>query len=90
MRLHHIAAILLALFLAVPSGVAAQERYGTITGSVRDQGALALPGVSVKITNRESQRSVNLVTDETGAFTAPNLEPGRYSVRFELAGFISK
>src|SRR6185369_492926 len=61
-----------------------------ITGTVKDQGDLPLPGATVKITNRDTQRSVDLVTDAEGKYVARSLEPGRYTVRFELASFVSK
>jgi hypothetical protein len=85
-----IAASVLALVLAVASLASAQERFGSLTGKVVDPQGLALPGVTVTVTNNETKRSTVVVTDSEGAFLAQALEPGRYAVKFELAGFVPK
>ena len=78
-------AMAMAVFASLP--VAAQERFGTITGKVTDPSGLATPGVTVTVTNKETQRSAVVVTDGNGMFIARGLDPGRYSVKFELSGF---
>ena len=79
-------AVVMAIFFAsLP--LAAQERFGTITGRVADPSGLATPGVTVTVTNKETQRSTVVVTDGNGMFIARGLDPGRYSVKFELSGF---
>src|SRR6187549_2257552 len=87
MRLRTIGAILVALLLAGLGVANAQERYGTVSGTVRDSGGLVLPGATVTVTNNQSKRSVTTVTNADGVFFARGLEPGRYSVKFELSGF---
>jgi Carboxypeptidase regulatory-like domain/TonB dependent receptor len=81
-------ALLVACALAMSGLASAQERFGNITGKVLDQTGAVLPGVTVTVTNNETQRSTVVVTDSTGAFYATALEPGRYNVKFELSGFI--
>jgi hypothetical protein len=83
-------AFLLALMLAVAGLASAQERFGSVTGKVADSQGLALPGVTVTVTNNETRRSTVVVTDNEGGFLAQALEPGRYSVKFELAGFVGQ
>jgi hypothetical protein len=73
--------------LAAAGAAIAQERFGTITGTVKDPQGLALPGVSVTVTNNETKRQTTVVTDTEGIYFARALEPGRYTVRFELQGF---
>jgi hypothetical protein len=82
-----IGACLMALAMALASPALAQERFGSLTGRVTDQQGLALPGLTVTITNTQSSEQRSLVTDADGRFTAPDLIPGRYRVRFELTGF---
>jgi outer membrane receptor protein involved in Fe transport len=66
----------------------AQERFGSITGVLKDASGGVLPGATVVITNKETGRSVTLVTDGSGTYrVAIDLDPGRYSVRAEMAGF---
>jgi hypothetical protein len=79
---------LLAAFVIVVCGMAqAQERFGTLRGTVTDQQGAAVPGVTVTITNNESGAVRTLVTDANGVYVAPDLNPGRYTVAFELSGF---
>ncbi len=90
MRLQRLAlrcGLALALTLMAAGVLRAQERFGSMTGTVRDESGGVLPGATVVITNRTTNRSVSLVTDRTGTYRANDLEPGRYSVRFELAAF---
>jgi hypothetical protein len=64
----------------------AQERTGTITGQLVDAQGGVLPGVVVAATNRQTGRVVSATTDGSGRYQM-NVEPGIYTVRFELAGF---
>ena len=80
-------ALALVVALGESSAVQAQERFGGMAGVVRDESGGVLPGATVVITNTVTKRTVSLVTDGTGAYRANDLEPGRYSVRFELSGF---
>ena len=80
-------AFLLACTLVLTGLASAQERFGGLTGRVTDQQSSAIPGVTVVATNTESGAVRTFVTDANGQFQAPDLVPGRYTVRFELTGF---
>lgn len=80
------AAIAVALTLLVRP-LAAQETTGTITGVVTDASGGVLPGVTVTVTNTRTGFTLERVTSDTGAYTAPLLPVGDYEVRFTLAGF---
>ena len=77
--------LVLALVLAAPA--TAQERFGTLQGRVTDQQAAPIPGVTVSVTSLTSGETRTFVTDASGQFVASDLNPGRYKVNFELAGF---
>jgi hypothetical protein len=78
--------IALAIFLAsVP--VFAQTVTGRILGTVADQTGAAIRGAGVTITDTQRGTTRNLTTDESGAYVAPNLQPGVYRVRAEAKGF---
>src|SRR4030095_7026370 len=83
-------ALLVALALAATTLASAQERFGNITGKVVDQTGAVLPGVTVTVTNNETQRSTVVVSDGNGVFYAAALDPGRYTVKFELSGFVTQ
>jgi hypothetical protein len=84
MRRLELMMLLVAMFVAVAS---AQETTGTITGVASDQTGAVLPGVSVTITNTNTNISRTVVTNEAGAYTALQLPVGAYQVTFELSGF---
>src|SRR5205809_7059826 len=82
-----ITGFLLAFVLAASGLAAAQERFGALIGKVTDQQSAAIPGVTVTATNTQTGETRVFVTGADGMFRAPDLVPGRYTVRFELAGF---
>jgi hypothetical protein len=79
-------AVMAAILLLSPP-VFAQTSQGTIQGTVADQtgGAIARATVSVIDAARGITRT--LITDSAGAYVAPNLTPGPYTVRAEAMGF---
>ncbi len=65
----------------------AQALYGSIVGNVTDaQGGLT-PGVTLTATNTGTGLEVETVTDNDGAYTFRNLQPGSYDLKAVLAGF---
>ncbi len=67
--------------LAVPAS--AQETRGNISGTVKDaQGVV--PGATVKITSADTGASQQLVTNGSGYFEAPLLQPGNYQITVEM------
>jgi len=79
---------LCVLGILLPCAAAAQETRGNISGTVRDEQGV-VPGASVKITNVDTQVSQNLVTNGSGYFEAPLLNPGNYEVTVQMTGFKS-
>ena len=77
-------AFLLSVLLPLAAG--AQETRGNISGTVHDSQAV-IPGAAVKITNIDTKVRQKLVTNSSGYFEAPLLNPGNYGVRVELQGF---
>ncbi|MDX1983556.1 MAG: TonB-dependent receptor [Bryobacteraceae bacterium] len=77
-------ALLLVLGL---SAAFAQERFSEINGTATDPSGAVLPNVNVTVTNKGTGRVFQTTTGSNGAYLARNLEPGRYTVRFEVAGF---
>jgi hypothetical protein len=70
-----------------PAHVAqAQERFGTVQGTLTDPSGGVLPGVTVTLTNVQTGRPTVVQTDGSGKYLV-NLDPGRYRMDFELSGF---
>jgi hypothetical protein len=80
-------AVVALLVFIVPAGVAAQGGDGQIEGSVRDEQAAVLPGVTVTLRNQDSGVTRTTTTDSDGRYRFPALAPGTYSVKVELQGF---
>lgn len=79
------AALGCVLLTALPA--AAQFDRGQISGTVKDAQGGVVPGVTVTVTNLDTQTGRTTVTDSSGYFTIPNLPGGKYDVSAELQGF---
>ena len=77
----------MAIALLVAAGAAAQDFRGAIAGRVTDQSGGVLPGVTVTVTNKETNVSNDTVTNATGTYSLLYLQPGTYTVSAELQGF---
>lgn len=64
-----------------------QANQGTIQGSVFDQTGGAIAGATVTVIDVARGVSRPLTTDSAGAYVAPNLIPGSYTVRGAASGF---
>jgi hypothetical protein len=64
-----------------------QGSAGRIDGTILDQSGGAIPAAKVTVTDVDRGVSRTLMTDSAGAYSAPNLNPGAYSVRVEFQGF---
>src|SRR5438128_2019755 len=65
----------------------AQERFGTVAGTVKDPSGAVIPGVAVTVKNKDTNRMLTMQTRGDGSYTLPAIEPGHYSVMFEKPGF---
>jgi hypothetical protein len=82
-----VAGLFLAGLLAssVPAG--AQAVTGTILGDVKDESRAVVAGTTVSLLHVGTGFTRTVVTDSSGAYTAPLLPTGSYTVSAELAGF---
>src|ERR671935_723362 len=65
----------------------AQAVKGSLLGNVTDDAGLPVPGVTVTITEVNTNISYNTVTNESGYYIFSNLKDGTYRVVSELTGF---
>ena len=79
--------LVLLLTLAWASAASAQIRSATITGTVADPTKALVPGATVIVVNQDTNARSELVTNDSGLFTAPYLTAGTYSIEVSLAGF---
>jgi hypothetical protein len=80
-------ALIIALTMAGALPAYAQFDRGTISGTIKDPQGAVIPGVTVNVTNTQTQQLRTTVTDGSGFFTFTNLQPGKYDISAELEGF---
>jgi hypothetical protein len=74
------------LLLAVPDALA-QITVGTVTGVVRDDQKLALPGATVELLNEQTGDLRQTMSNEAGVFTISAVPQGRHTLKVTLQGF---
>src|SRR5215813_4195637 len=79
----------LVLFSCSVDSAFAQTRATTadLAGVVSDQSQAVLPGVSIVVTNKDTNARRNGITDRDGRYLIPGLPPGIYDVSATLSGF---
>jgi len=82
-----VAAMALALTIGTAGTVAAQGGGGVISGVARDTQGGVLPGVTVALRNQASGVTRTAVSEGDGSYRFPALNPGRFTITAELAGF---
>src|SRR5918993_5487275 len=85
-RLPFLAGSIAVLSMLAATSAGAQTG-GTLQGPVTDDQGLALPGVTVTLTNTETGWTRTIVTSAEGWYRAPALQPGTYEIKAELSGF---
>ena len=83
------AIVLATVALAVAVPCFAQSERGSITGVVQDTTKAGIPGVSVKVINTATNATTDVVSAESGTYSAANLPPGTYRIEASLTGFQS-
>lgn len=78
---------ILLLVLAGFSLSAHAQTAGTISGIVTDQSGAAIPNASVEIKNQQSGDIRHTVSNSTGSFSVPSLEPGNYVATVKVPEF---
>jgi outer membrane receptor protein involved in Fe transport len=65
----------------------AQVSGATLSGTVKDSSGAGVPKAEVVITDTGTSITHNVVTDDAGSYTAPNLLPGSYQISVRAPGF---
>jgi hypothetical protein len=74
-------------FACFSTAVLGQSTAGRILGTVTDQSGAAVSRATVIVTDVQRGTARTLITDESGSYAAPDLQPGTYKVRVEAKGF---
>ncbi len=81
------AALAILLSLLAACSAKAQVVGGTISGTVVDASGAVIPDASVLIHNDDTNAQRSLTTSPVGAFTAPSLAVGSYTISASAPGF---
>jgi hypothetical protein len=82
--------MLLSSFLVSCTLLQAQTTTGTIIGTVQDSSGAVLANADVKLTLVANGTTRDAKTNDSGAFSAPVIPPGVYSITVSAAGFADK
>src|SRR5689334_24226539 len=86
MRRHFAAFAAVCLILTI-NGFAQVGINAGLSGTVSDVSGALIPGVEVTATNTGTGITSTAVTNESGTYRFPSLQPGPYEVKATLAGF---
>jgi hypothetical protein len=77
----------LAFAAALIAQVAYPQAFGDIRGSLYDSAGAVMSDGKITIRNQDTNQVRSATTNSVGAYAAPNLVPGTYSVTAEKSGF---
>ncbi len=77
------------LLLLIPVWLMAQSEKAQLTGVITDSSGAVTPGVRVTVTNTANGEKRSVTADDSGFYTVPLLEPGKYEVSTAMEGFRS-
>jgi len=77
----------LLLSLLISANVFGQSINASVGGTVADASKALIPGVTLTATNTGTGIANTAVTNESGAYNFPGLQPGTYKISAELPGF---
>jgi carboxypeptidase family protein len=80
---------LIGLVFLLTSASAWAQATAQLNGRVTDESGAVLPGVTVTVTQTDTQFTRTVATDGTGSYVMPNLPTGPYRLEVSLQGFRS-
>src|SRR5262245_58364848 len=83
----HVRAGVMGLWLFSASVLYGQADTGRITGTITDTTEAGVPGARVSVENEGTALRRELVTGDSGNYTAALLPPGKYRVTVQKEGF---
>ena len=80
-------AFLVFAILPAPAFAQGGSSRTSLSGTVTDKTGGAIPGAAVDVKNNATGVSTKTITNSTGLFSVPALDPGTYTVTVTLQGF---
>ncbi len=85
-----IPALLLGCFLSIMVTNAAGQYRGSLQGTITDSQGAVVPGATVTLTDKETNRTLVTQTNDAGIYNINALPPSRYILTVEKSGFKRK
>ena len=67
--------------------VSAQVLYGTMVGNITDPSKAIIPGAAISAQNKNTNQTLESVSNASGTYTFTNMQPGVYTLKVSLQGF---
>ncbi len=80
----------LACMLLASNGYGQVGINATLSGTITDSSGALIPGVTVTATNEATGVASTALSNESGVYRYPSLQPGNYDVKASLSGFQEK
>jgi len=74
-------------FLLGSTAMRAQSTYATVTGFVTDASGAVIPGATVNLVNRDTQRTAVVRTQSSGEYHFVDIDAGTYKLTVKANGF---
>src|SRR6185369_14858803 len=87
MRGMRIVSVLIGTLLFATVGFAQEGINASLSGTVSDPTGALIPGVEVTAKNTATGVTSTTITNESGTYRFPSLQPGSYEVGATLSGF---
>src|SRR3954454_7778940 len=84
---NHVWLTIFVIILSLTAGLSSQTYQGTINGTVTDKSGAVVSGAQINITNVGTNQSRTLRSNQSGEYSAPNLDPGSYTITVQAQGF---
>jgi hypothetical protein len=82
-----IKALMITSLILMSVGIASAQTTGSVSGTITDPKGAVVPGATVTIKNTESGSERTATTNDSGAFTIPQVGVGNYAVTVTATGF---
>lgn len=77
----------LAVISLVATRATAQNTSSSLSGTIVDSSGAVLPGATISVRNDATGQILSARSDQRGAYTVTNIQPGSYTVSAEAQGF---
>src|SRR5580704_192121 len=79
--------ILCAVLLSITCAAAQSSTTGKVVGTVTDASGAIVPKAEVQLVNTDTNAAASSITDDSGGYVFPSVQPGPYKITVKMTGF---